>query len=93
MGCCLFASILAGAPRLAFILMWLFRPIQTQQAFDSFFLALIGWIFLPWTTLAYVFVIPNEVNGFDWIVLGGAILIDIGTYTGGGMGQKRRMSS
>lgn len=92
MGCCLFASILAGAPRLAFILMWLFRPVQTQAAFDSFWVALLGWLFLPWTTLAYVFVIPGGVTWFDWIVLGFALLIDVGTYSGGGYGQKKRMS-
>lgn len=89
MGCCLFASILAGAPRLAFILMWVFRPTQTQPAFDSLFLALIGWIFIPWTTLTYAFVYSNGIVGFDWLVLGGAVLIDVGTYTGGGVGRRR----
>ncbi len=90
MGCCLFASMLAGAPRLAFLLFWLFRPVQVQAALGSFFIAILGVIFLPWTTLMYVFVAPGGLVWFDWIVLGIGVLIDIGTYTGGVYSNNKR---
>jgi len=90
MGCCLFASILAGAPRLAFLLFWLFRPLQVQAAYDSFLVALLGVIFLPWTALMYLFVASGGITWFDWIWLGLALAIDISTYTGGGVANRRR---
>jgi hypothetical protein len=90
MGCCLFASVLAGAPRLAFLLYWLIKPVQVQAALNSFWVALLGFLFLPWTTLAYVFVFPGGVTWFDWLIVGVAVLIDISTYTGGGVANKRR---
>jgi len=90
MGCCLFASLLAGAPRIAFLFFWLFRPVQVQAAFSSFWLALLGVIFLPWLTLAYVFVVPGGITWFDWIILGLGLALDIATYTGGGAANKRR---
>jgi len=90
MGCCLFASVLAGAPRLAFLLYWLFRPLQVQAAFDSFLVALLGVLFLPWTALMYVLVASAGLSVFDWILLGLALVIDISTYTGGGVANRRR---
>lgn len=91
MGCCLFASVLAGAPRLGFILLWLARPVQVQTAFnDSFFIALLGLILAPWTALTYAFVYPGGVTWFDWVFLAFAVMLDIGTYTGGGVANKRR---
>ena len=89
MGCCLFASMLAGAPRLAFLIFWLIRPLQVQTAFSSFLVAILGVIFLPWTTL-YVFVAPGGLIWFDWIVLGIGIMIDIGTYTSGVYSNNKR---
>jgi len=90
MGCCLFASMLAGAPRLAFLIYWLIYPMRVQTAFNSFFVALLGVIFLPWTALMYVFVASGGLVWFDWILLGIALAIDISTYAGGGYGNKRR---
>ncbi len=90
MGCCLFASVLAGAPRLGFLIYWLIYPARVQAAFSSFWWALLGVIFLPWTTLGYVFVAPGGITWFDWIILGLALAIDIGTYAGGGYGRSKR---
>jgi hypothetical protein len=83
MGCCLFASVLAGAPRLAFLLWWLFQPVRINATFSSFIWPLLGVILLPWTTLMYVLVFPGGIVGFDWVWLGLAFAIDIGTYGGG----------
>ena len=35
--------------------------------------SMVGFIFLPWTTLAYLYVFPNGIVGFEWIVLAVAI--------------------
>lgn len=93
MGCCLFASLLAGAPRLAFLLWWLFQPARIEATFSSFVWPLLGVIFVPWTTVAYVAVAPGGVEWFDWLILGLAVLADISTYVGGGVSNNRRTAA
>lgn len=88
MGCCLFASVLAGAPRLAFLLWWLIQPVRINATFTSFIWPLLGVLLLPWTTLAYVAVFPGGILGFDWILLGIAAAIDVATYTGGARSRR-----
>ncbi len=90
MGCCLFAVLLAGAPRLAFLLWWLVQPYRMQATFHTFIWPLVGVIFLPWTTIMYVIVAPGGVNGFDWLWLGLAFAIDIGTYAGNGRARRQQ---
>jgi hypothetical protein len=90
MGCtCLFALLGAVAPRLALILMWLFTD-WIGRAFDSFVIPLLGFIFLPLTTVIYVFVAPNGLSTFNWILLIVGVLIDLGSYGGGAYGRRGR---
>jgi len=92
MGCCIFAILLAGAPRLAFIIWWIFQPFRMQATFESFIWPLLGVLFAPWTTIMYVLVFPAGINGFDWLWLGLAAAIDIGTYVGNGRARSMRYS-
>jgi hypothetical protein len=81
--CCFLSTLLFFGPRLAFLVYWLSSSgwLKTIQIFHSFLWPLLGWIFLPWTTLAYVIVFP--VVGFDWIWLLLAFLLDITAYSSG----------
>lgn len=90
MGCCLFASVLAGAPRLALVLWWLFAPGRVTSPFGGVLVPILGLIFLPWTTLAYVFAYPGGIGLFGWILVALAFLVDIGAYGGGGYSRRRR---
>ncbi len=71
------------APRLALAFVWIFGN-RVELAFDSWFWPLLGLIFLPWTTLAYVFMwTPGTgVEGAEWIVIGLAVAIDISSLMG-----------
>lgn len=82
MGCCLFAVLLAGAPRLAFVIWWIFQPVRMQATFTNFIWPLLGVILVPWTTIMYVIVFPGGINGFDWLWLGLSLAVDISTYVG-----------
>jgi hypothetical protein len=91
MGCCLFASVLAGAPRLAFLLWWLLQPARINLTFGGSFLwPILGVLFLPWTTLMYVIVYPDGLSVINWIFLGLALAADIGSYTSGGVANTKR---
>ena len=93
MGCCLFAVLLAGAPRIAFLLWWLFQPVRINATFHTIFWPLLGLLFLPWTTIMYVIVYPGGINGFDWLFLALALAVDLGTYFGNGASARRRSSA
>ena len=92
MGCfiVLFALI---SPRLALIFVWLFSEILSR-AFDSWWLPLIGFFLLPWTTLAYAafwdWGAGHHVTGFEWFFVILAFLIDLGSYGGGRRAQHSR---
>ena len=90
MGCCLVSLVLVGAPRVAFLAWWLFQPMRIQTTFSSFWLPLLGVLFLPWTTLVYVMVFPGGIVWFDWIFLGLALALDIGSYGGGEYSRRNR---
>jgi hypothetical protein len=90
MGCCLFATVLAGAPRLAFLFWWLFQPVRINATFSSIFWPILGVLFVPFTTLMYVIVFPGGIVGLDWLWLGLALAVDISTYGGGARARSQR---
>ena len=71
---------------------WLLQPVRWQATFDTFIWPALGFLFLPWTTLAYVVVAPGGVFGADWLLLALAVFIDIAGYVGGGYGNRERVS-
>ncbi len=89
--CCFFTTVLLLGPRAAIMIWWLIRPVYYQVVFNNIIWPILGVIFLPWMTLAYLLVAPRGVIGFDWIWLGLGFLADIGTYVSGGYGNRRRI--
>jgi hypothetical protein len=88
---CLAVVLAFISPRLALVALWLFSDILSR-AFDSWFLPLIGFFLLPWTTLAFGVmwdVGTNEVVGFEWFVVVLAFLADLGSYFGGQRARER----
>jgi len=101
MGCLL---VMFGAffPRLAVLFIWIARPLLFEQALGSALVAVIGILFLPFTTLTYVLLwSATGLAGWDWLWVFLAFLIDIGAlgastwsnrdraggfYSGGGTG-------
>jgi hypothetical protein len=81
--CCL--ALTAGflGPRIALLAWWIFGD-KVDAAFDSWVWPLLGLIFLPWTTLAYVLVWSPivGVDGGEWIVVALGFLADVLTYSG-----------
>ena len=85
MGCLviLFALI---SPRLALVFTWLLSGVL-GRAYDDWWLPVLGFFLLPWTTLAYAWMWDagtNEVAGFEWFVVILAFLADLSSYVGSG---------
>jgi hypothetical protein len=87
---CLAAVLALISPRLAIIAVWLFSDILSRS-FDSWFIPLIGFFLLPWSTLAYAImwdVGTNEVAGFELLVVALAFLTDLASYFGGSRARR-----
>ena len=80
--CCL--ALTAGflGPRIALFAWWIFGD-KVDLAFDTWIWPLLGLIFLPWTTLAYVLVWSPvvEVSGGEWFVVALGFVADVVTYS------------
>jgi hypothetical protein len=76
-GCFLVLFALVS-PRLALFFLWLFSDLLSR-AFDGWFVPLLGFFLLPWTTLAYAVVwsSSDRVAGFEWFIVVLAFLFDL----------------
>jgi hypothetical protein len=87
--CCVLALLAFLGPRLVIFLLWLFTN-YLSRAFDAFLLPLLGFLFLPWTTIAWA-VAQNEfggVSGVGLLLVALGVLADIGVLGGGARGRR-----
>lgn len=89
--CCFFTALVLFGPRLAVLVWWLLQPLRFSAAFSTFFWPLLGLIFLPWTLLVYILVVPGGIVGLDYLWLGLGLLLDILSYGGGGYSNRERL--
>lgn len=82
---CLVALFALVSPRLAIILIYLFTDRMTI-AFNSGWVGLIGFLFLPWTTLAWTVCYTPfiGVSGFGWFIVALGFVIDISSWISSG---------
>jgi hypothetical protein len=88
---CLLALVGLITPRVVMVLLWVFTN-YLSRAFDTFIWPLLGFFFLPTTTLAYA-VAQNSFDGLRGVglvlfILG--VLIDFGMLGGGARSRRRR---
>jgi hypothetical protein len=85
---CLFLILILAFPRVAIALLFLFTH-YLDRAFQSILLLILGFIFLPFTTLVYAWLINSglPVAGINLLWLLIAVLVDLGTV---GHGYSRR---
>ncbi len=88
--CCLLTTLGLLGPRATILVWWLLQPARWEASFSSFWVSFLGFLFAPWTTLAWVLVAPRGVVGFDVVIVGIGIVADLGTYFGGGYGNRDR---
>jgi hypothetical protein len=87
---CLVVLLAFISPRLALFAIFLFSDLLSD-AFDSWFVPLLGFFLLPWTTLAYAVMwsaSSNQVTGFEWFIVILAFLIDLGSWANRNRGRQ-----
>jgi hypothetical protein len=87
---CLLLIIFLAFPRLALVLMFLFSN-YLQRAYHGLLLPLLGFFFLPLTTLAYAWMANTgqPTTGINLIILVIAVVIDLGGLGGGAYHRSR----
>jgi len=81
---CILLLVFLLSPRLAIVVIWLFSN-YLDRAYHSILMILLGFLFLPLTTLVYAWEVnsgmPLQGLNLVWLIL--AVLIDAGAVGGG----------
>jgi len=80
-------------PRFALLVGWYNDPTFWNNLLSSQLWLALGWLFLPWTTLIYGFTAPNGMTLINWIFVGCAVLLDLGTWGIGAFAARKQTSN
>jgi hypothetical protein len=89
---CILLFIILSLPRVALLLMWLFSTYLQRAFHGGLVLPILGFIFLPLTTIVYAWELnsgmPTEGINLLWLLF--AVIIDLGGLGGGARRRSRR---
>ena len=87
---CLLLIIVAAFPRIALALLFFFSNYLTR-AYHGLILPVLGFLFLPLTTLAYAWMVNTRLptTGVNLLILIVAVVIDLGGLGGGAYHRRR----
>jgi hypothetical protein len=85
---CLLGCLALAFPRVALFLVWFFDGSYLARAYHSWFWPLLGFLFLPLTTLTFAFGVNSlgrggEMPAFGWLLTLIALAVDLGLWSGG----------
>lgn len=88
---CLLLILFLAFPRVVLLLMFLFST-YLERAYHGLLLPILGFIFLPLTTLAYAWMTNNgqPTAGVNLLILIIAVIIDLGGLGGGEYRRRQR---
>lgn len=88
-------ALVSFMSRIILLTFWLSRPVQWTAAFNgSWLLPCLGFLFLPFTTLVYVWLqtgAPGPIQGWDWLWLGLAVVVDVVSTASAGYSNRDRI--
>jgi hypothetical protein len=90
---CLTAFV-SSFSRIMLLMYWIARPAQMNLAFNTFIIPCLGFMFLPITTMVYVWLmqgVGNSIQGLDWLWLILAVLLDVATIGSAGYANRNRL--
>lgn len=82
MGCFILLFAFIG-PRVALAFTWIFTTL-VDRAYDDWIVPVLGFVFLPWTTLVYALAYNGrDVSPLGWFFVALALLADVASYRAG----------
>ena len=87
------SALLPAFARIMLLMEWISRPAMMNAAFNTFIIPCLGFMFLPFTTLMYVWLIQGVggIQGIDWLWLILAVLLDVVSVAGPGIANRNRL--
>ena len=87
---CLVGCLALFTPRIALICVWLFSDLL-GRAYDTILWPVLGFLFMPLTTLAYAWSVreAGSVQGWYYVLMTLAVLIDLGLIGSGARGREK----
>jgi hypothetical protein len=85
---CLLVTLLVVGPRAGVVLVWLGWPERWDLTYQTPIVPILGFLFLPWTTLLHFVVAPGGVHGFDYVVVSMGLLVDLASLVGSGYSSR-----
>lgn len=90
---CLLGCLALASPRLVLALVWLSSE-YLGRAYEHWLFPLLGFLFLPLTTLTFAFGVnslgaPGAMSPLGWLLTALAVLVDLGLWGGGGSSAHR----
>lgn len=87
---CLILIVFLAFPRIALVVLFFFSN-YLERAYHGLLVPLLGFLFLPLTTLVYAWIVNSHLPlaGLNLIFLVIAVLVDLGSL-GGGASHRRR---
>ena len=88
---CLLLIILVAFPRVALLLLFLFTH-YLSRAYNGLIVPLLGFLFLPLTTLVYAWMVNNRLptTGINLLILLITVIIDLSSLGGGEYHRRTR---
>jgi hypothetical protein len=88
---CLLVILVAAFPRVVLVLMFLLSN-YLQRAYHDLLVPLLGFIFLPLTTIAYAWMVNSHmpIEGINLVILLITAIIDVGGLGGGEYHRRQR---
>jgi hypothetical protein len=89
---CLLVLLILIFPRVVLAVMF-FTSTYLQRAYHNLLIPILGFVFLPLTTIVYAWLVNNHlpIDGINLIYLIVAVIIDLGGLGGGESHRRRRL--
>jgi len=86
-------AVVSSFSRIMLLFAWIARPGLMNATFSTFILPCLGFMFLPFTTLMYVFLKQGvgTIQGLDWLWLFLAVILDLASVAGAGAANRNRI--
>lgn len=86
-------ALVSGFSRIMLLMYWISRPVAWNAAFDTWIFPCLGFLFLPFTTLIYVWLVQGVggIQGLDWLWLGLAVFCDVANTASAGYANRNRI--
>lgn len=89
---CLLLLLVVAFPRVVLVLVAIFDPAWLDHVYHGLLVPLLGFLFLPLTTLTYAWLMNShrDLTGANLLILIVAVIIDAGGLGGGEWHRRRR---